>query len=76
MVSRFDLIFLILQKPIISNDKKIARKILDLHRLNQDGELENSCFSIEFLRQYIYLAKKCQPFIPEVLKYLNLIRYF
>ena len=66
MISRFDLIFLILQRPTISNDKKIATKILDLHRIKQDDQPDNSYLSMEFLRRYIYLAKKYQPFIPEV----------
>ena len=61
MVSRFDLIFLLLQRPTTSNDKKIATKILDLHRRKEDDQHENSYFSIEFLRKYIYFAKIWNP---------------
>lgn len=54
ILSRFDLIFVIEDKPSIENDSKLAEHILEIHQANTvDYEIEP-----ELLRKYIAYARK------------------
>ena len=66
LLSRFDLIFIVTDKPDIEKDRKIAEHILSLHR----RESVEPPLDIEFLRKYITYAKRnCSPSIsPEAAK--------
>lgn len=61
ILTRFDLIFILKDIPEEKKDKEIARHILDMHRTKKlDVE-----FDSDFLRMYIYVAKKVKPEISE-----------
>lgn len=64
LLSRFDLIFLLLDKPCEDNDRKLAEHITYVHRMSQHPELEFEPFSPSFLRSYIAMARKIEPYVP------------
>ncbi|WEU40713.1 MAG: hypothetical protein OdinLCB4_001950 [Candidatus Odinarchaeum yellowstonii] len=66
LLSRFDLIFILTDKPEVEKDRKIAEHILSLHR----RESVEPPLNIDFLRKYITYAKRnCSPTIsPEAAK--------
>ncbi|MEM2906457.1 MAG: LAGLIDADG family homing endonuclease, partial [Candidatus Odinarchaeota archaeon] len=66
LLSRFDLIFIVTDKPDVEKDRKIAEHILSLHR----RESVEPPLDIDFLRKYITYAKRnCSPSIsPEAAK--------
>ncbi len=57
LLSRFDLIFLMLDQPNPDRDQKLARHILDLHR----GVSEEPPIPRELLRKYIAYARQINP---------------
>ncbi len=60
LLSRFDLIFIVTDKPDAEKDRKIAEHILSLHR----RESVEPPLDIDFLRKYITYAKRnCSPTI-------------
>ncbi len=60
LLSRFDLIFIVTDKPDVDKDRKIAEHILSLHR----RESVEPPLDIDFLRKYITYAKRnCSPTI-------------
>eukprot|EP00939_MAST-03C_sp_MAST-3C-sp1_P000076 g76.t1 len=64
LLSRFDLIFLLLDKPSEDNDRKLAEHITFVHRNSQHPELEFQPYSAKFLRTYIAMARKIEPYVP------------
>jgi replicative DNA helicase Mcm len=61
LLSRFDLIFLMLDIPNIESDTKLAKHILNLHR----GLVDTSPIPLDLLRKYIAYAKQIQPTLTE-----------
>ncbi len=70
LISRFDLIFAIMDRPDKENDKRIAEHILGLHREGEKMMLDEHYkpdvefkpkFEKEFLRKYIAYAKTITP---------------
>lgn len=64
LLSRFDLLFLLLDRPDNIKDRDLALHITHVHRFNQHPDLGYDSLSPEFLRGYISMAKKIQPHIP------------
>jgi replicative DNA helicase Mcm len=68
LLSRFDLIFLMLDKPEPERDKKLAEHILNLHR----GTVPPPPIPRELLRKYIAYARQINPELtPEAAQLLN-----
>lgn len=62
LLSRFDLIFIVTDKPDVERDRKIADHILSLHR----RESMEPPIEIDFLRKYITYAKRnCTPSLSQ-----------
>ena len=68
LLSRFDLTWIILDKPDTDGDTALARHVTYVHMHNKhpptDGGLGGQPFDPSFLRAYIARARTFQPFIP------------
>ena len=67
LLSRFDLLWLIQDKPNRENDLKLAQHITYVHQNSHQPPLEVEPLDIKIMRRYIILAKKCNPIVPEFL---------
>ncbi len=73
LISRFDLIFALMDKPDKEKDSRIANHILELHNVGEklesgEGSSEKRftpTFDKDFLRKYIAYAKKISPQMTE-----------
>lgn len=67
LLSRFDLIFLMLDRHNEAYDRRLANHIVSLYgRFEEEGkELQNKYISKELLTAYISLARKRNPIIHE-----------
>ncbi len=65
LLSRFDLLFLLLDKPNWERDMALAKHIAHVHIHSAAPELEFEPYSSDFLRSYIAKAKTFEPFVPE-----------
>jgi DNA replication licensing factor MCM7 len=67
LLSRFDLLFLLLDKPNWERDMALGKHIAHVHTHSAAPELEFEPFSSDFLRSYVSRAKGFEPFIPDSL---------
>jgi len=66
LLSRFDLLFVMIDTPDLNNDEMLARHVTHVHRHNEHPPLESGePFSAHFMRAYISMAKALDPLIPE-----------
>eukprot|EP01025_Chloroclados_australasicus_P034441 TRINITY_DN3518_c0_g1_i4.p1 TRINITY_DN3518_c0_g1~~TRINITY_DN3518_c0_g1_i4.p1 ORF type:complete len:799 (+),score=88.53 TRINITY_DN3518_c0_g1_i4:182-2398(+) len=67
LLSRFDLLWLILDKPSKDKDSELAQHVLTVHKTGKPPERvdENDPLTPEQLRDYISLAKKYEPILPD-----------
>lgn len=65
LLSRFDLLFVLLDHPDEDHDEMLARHVTYVHRHSDHPPLGVEPFSATFMRAYIARAKQCEPFIPE-----------
>ena len=65
LLSRFDLIFILLDKADEENDKKLARHITHVHKNKRHPDLEHDIYSEEELKTYISHAKTFNPTIQK-----------
>lgn len=65
LLSRFDLTFILLDKPDADNDEALARHITFVHRENSHPALDHEPFSAAFLRAYVARAREFTPSIPK-----------
>ena len=66
LLSRFDLIYLMLDKAVESYDTKLAHHILDMYSNKRNEEVHQGVFSKTFLTDYITYAKiYVHPYITE-----------
>ncbi|KYQ91933.1 MCM family protein [Tieghemostelium lacteum] len=65
LLSRFDLLFLIIDRPNIENDRRLAQHVTHVHQ-KQQAPKEDSFepFSSEFIRAYVSMARKYNPTVP------------
>lgn len=68
LLSRFDLVFILLDTPSEKRDANLAKYVTDNHiGLERTEHRDNSLLTIETVRAYIAEAKKIKPTIPEEL---------
>ena len=68
LLSRFDLLYLLLDEVSPERDLELARHVTYVHqhkKVNNDNNKDNKIYSEEFIREYIAQAKKCRPTIPQ-----------
>jgi len=63
-MSRFDLIFLILDKPNEKNDLELGRHVCGVHANGQQRSLNFEPFKEDFIRAFVSRAKQYSPIIP------------
>lgn len=64
LLSRFDLLFLMLDKADRDFDVSLAKHVTHVHRFNRHPELDFEPLSPKFIRAYISQARKVEPFVP------------
>lgn len=67
LLSRFDLMWLILDNPDVDGDIALVHHIIHVHRFGIPPEREFSPISAEMLRAYVAYARRFQPEIPNEL---------
>jgi len=67
LLSRFDLLFLMVDRPDVIADTALARHITHVHRYLKGPVLDFEPFEASFLRQYVSQARLFEPFIPNVI---------
>lgn len=67
LLSRFDLMFLILDRADADNDMALARHVTYVHKHGRHPELDFEPMSPEFIRAYVAQARRVEPWIPEPL---------
>ena len=76
LLSRFDLIFVLLDEADKDHDLCLARHIGAVHKKKRGAQYDNnSCFSPEFLRAYIAMSKGFSPTISEELHTILINKY-
>ncbi|KZP21158.1 MCM-domain-containing protein [Athelia psychrophila] len=64
LLSRFDLMFLILDKPTREDDERLAQHVTYVHMHNTHPELEYEPVDPKVMRHYIGLARQKRPTVP------------
>lgn len=67
LLSRFDLTFILLDKPDGDFDRALASHVTHVHRENSHPALDFTPFSSKFLRAYVSKAREYNPWIPPAL---------
>ncbi|KAF8163399.1 minichromosome maintenance protein mcm7p [Crassisporium funariophilum] len=71
LLSRFDLLFLILDKPSRDEDERLAEHVTYVHMHNRHPELDFDVIEPTIMRHYIALARQRRPTVPrEVSSYV------
>jgi DNA replication licensing factor MCM7 len=65
LLSRFDLVFLILDKASIEADLALSRHVLHVHKYRKKPENELRPLDPESIKQYISAARALQPTVPK-----------
>eukprot|EP00826_Nyctotherus_ovalis_P005351 TRINITY_DN11207_c0_g2_i4.p6 TRINITY_DN11207_c0_g2~~TRINITY_DN11207_c0_g2_i4.p6 ORF type:complete len:138 (+),score=33.49 TRINITY_DN11207_c0_g2_i4:1629-2042(+) len=65
LMSRFDLIFLLLDKPNQEVDDMLARHVAQVHQMSTHPKLEFEPFDTTFIREYVTEAKRYNPVLPK-----------
>lgn len=65
LLSRFDLLWLIQDKPNRDNDLRLAKHITYVHRHCEQPPSETRALDMSLMRKYILLCKQKEPVIPE-----------
>jgi len=81
LLSRFDLLWLIQDKPDRDNDLRLSQHITYVHQHSKQPPATVQALDMQLMRRYIALCKKQQPIIPEDLtdyivgKCLNMVQH-
>ncbi|XP_053212139.1 DNA replication licensing factor mcm7-like [Panonychus citri] len=67
LLSRFDLLWLIQDKPDAENDLRLAKFITYVHQNSSQPTLDFEPFDMKTMRRFIAACKKINPIIPEAL---------
>ncbi|KZT71252.1 MCM-domain-containing protein [Daedalea quercina L-15889] len=71
LLSRFDLLFLILDKPTRDDDERLAQHVTHVHMYNTHPQLDYDLVDPTLVRHYIALARQRRPTVPpEVSNYV------
>eukprot|EP00917_Polyrhabdina_sp_WS-2016_P012485 GHVP01027404.1.p1 GENE.GHVP01027404.1~~GHVP01027404.1.p1 ORF type:complete len:742 (+),score=150.43 GHVP01027404.1:1573-3798(+) len=72
LLSRFDIMFLIIDKPDLENDTRLARHVASVHKEGFAPQNSESSITTEVLRRYIGEARKYRPCVsPEIGTYIS-----
>lgn len=69
LLSRFDLLFLLLDKPEVEADIALARHVTHVHRFLSNPDLDFEPYDSVFLRQYVAQARQFEPHVPSSLSH-------
>ncbi|KAI9511111.1 MCM2/3/5 family-domain-containing protein [Russula earlei] len=64
LLSRFDLLFLLLDKPSRDDDERLAQHVTHVHMYNKHPDLEYEPLDPALMRAYIALARQRRPIVP------------
>jgi len=64
LLSRFDLVFVLMDKADMDGDMALARHITHVHQHDRHPELDFKPFSADFMRAYVCHARQYEPTIP------------
>lgn len=64
LLSRFDLLFLILDRPSRDDDERLAQHVTHVHMHNSHPRLEHEPVDPVLIRHYIALARQRRPTVP------------
>ncbi|KAI0293546.1 MCM-domain-containing protein [Russula brevipes] len=64
LLSRFDLLFLLLDKPSRDDDERLAHHVTHVHMYSKHPDLEYEPLDPGLMRAYIALARQCRPIVP------------
>lgn len=67
LLSRFDIMWLLLDTADWDRDTALAQHVLHVHRHRRAPALESAALSAEELRQYIAVARQYEPTVPMAL---------
>lgn len=65
LLSRFDILFLILDKPSIEDDIKLAEHVAYVHMFNKHPTVDIETIDEQTMRQYISIARQYKPVITK-----------
>ncbi|CCE79895.1 Piso0_002987 [Millerozyma farinosa CBS 7064] len=65
LLSRFDVMFLILDQPSRENDEQLAKHVAYVHMHNQQPEMDFEPLDASTIRQYISIARTYRPTVPK-----------
>ncbi|ODQ45571.1 hypothetical protein PICMEDRAFT_16872 [Pichia membranifaciens NRRL Y-2026] len=65
LLSRFDILFLILDKPSVENDIKLAEHVAYVHMFNKHPTINVQTVDEQTMRQYISVARQYKPVITK-----------
>ena len=68
LLSRFDLSFIILDRPAMQNDLDLAAHVTHVHRTSEPRPSRYTPLSSAFLRAYIAYSRRYSPYIPRGLQ--------
>ncbi|XP_012857700.1 PREDICTED: DNA replication licensing factor MCM7-like [Erythranthe guttata] len=68
LLSRFDLLWLILDRADMDTDLEMARHVLHVHQMKESPELGFTPLEPSFLRAYISAVRKLSPVVPRELE--------
>ncbi|KAF7327761.1 DNA replication licensing factor MCM7 [Mycena kentingensis (nom. inval.)] len=64
LLSRFDLLFLILDKPSRDDDERLAQHVTHVHMYNRHPDLDDEVVPPTLMRHYIAKAREIRPIVP------------
>lgn len=69
LLSRFDLLWLILDRPSLESDLSLAHHVLSVHKDGRAPIIDSGVqpLTADMLRSYIAAAKQYEPYVPEAL---------
>ncbi|CAM9480956.1 unnamed protein product [Chrysoparadoxa australica] len=65
LISRFDIIFLVLDQVNLDRDIALARHVTYVHQHKKNPDLDFEPYSVKFMKAYIGQARLLDPYIPE-----------
>jgi DNA replication licensing factor MCM7 len=65
LLSRFDVLFLILDKPTVDTDAMLAKHVTYVHMHNKHPETDGVVFTPHEVRQYVAQARTYRPTVPQ-----------
>ena len=65
LLSRFDILFLILDQPSRDADEELAQHVTYVHMNNKHPETEGTVFTPQEVREYIAQARNYRPIVPK-----------